>query len=93
MSGDPDGGPRVCLPEEYPQDVGHQEDQTHVRGEALRVLGPADVPVLGHVGHQPAEHHGPGRDPRHQVLKHGHDLVERLIVHVQLRLNGGRCSL
>lgn len=71
------------LPEEYPEDVCHQEHQAHVGGEALCILGPADVSVLGDVGHHPAEHHGTGGDPRHQAVKHGHDLVEHLIFHDQ----------
>ena len=40
-------------PEEYPQDVCHQENQAHIGGEPLCVLGPADVSVLGDVGTTP----------------------------------------
>lgn len=72
------------IPKEDPQDVGHQQDQAHVGREPLCVLGPADVPVLGDVGHHPAEHHGPGGDPRHQAVKHAHDLLKRLIFHVRM---------
>lgn len=54
--------------EQYPQDVRDQQHQAHVGGEALGVLRPPDVSVLGHVGHHAAEHHGPRRAPRHQLL-------------------------
>ena len=66
-------------PEQYPQNIGHQEDQTHVDGEALGVLRPADVSVLGDVRHHPSEHHGTRGDPRHQPVEHIHHLLEHLI--------------
>lgn len=72
-------------PEEYPQDVSHQQDQAHIGGEPLCILGPADVPVLRDVRYQPTKHHGPGCDPRNQVVKHGHNLLKHLIFHVQLQ--------
>lgn len=72
------------LPKKYPQDVCHQEDQAHIGGEPLRVLGPADVPVLGDVGHHTTEHHGTSGDPQNQAVKHGHDLLEHLIFHVEM---------
>lgn len=74
-----------AVPEQDSQDVGHQQHQAHVGGEALRVLGPVDVSVLRDVGHHPAEHDGTRGDPRHQRAEHGHNMLERLILHVQLR--------
>lgn len=62
------------LPEEDTKDVCYQQDQTHVAGEALSILRPADVPVLRDVGQHPSEHHESTGDPRDQLLKHGHSL-------------------
>lgn len=76
------------LPEQYPEDVSHQQDQAHVGREALCVLGPADVSVLGDVGHHSTEHHSTSSDPRHQRVKHGHHLLEHLIFHDRLLLAG-----
>lgn len=65
----PQSQSQVFLPEEDPQDVGHQQHQTHICGEALCILGPADVSVLWDVGDDPTEHHGSSCDPRHQLIE------------------------
>lgn len=72
------------LPKKYPQDVRHQQDQAHIGGEPLCVLGPADVPVLGDVGHHATKHHGTSGDPQNQAVKHGHNLLQHLIFHVEM---------
>lgn len=74
------------LPEEYPEDVCHEEHQAHVGREALGILGPADVSVLRNVRNHPAEHHGTGGDPGYQAVEYGHDLVEHLVLHDYRRL-------
>lgn len=70
--------------EEYPEDVSHQKDQAHICGEALSVLGPADVSVLRDVGHQSPENHGTSSHPSYQAVKHGHNLIKHLILHLQM---------
>lgn len=72
----------LCLPEEDAQDICHKKDKTHIGGEALGVLRPPDVSVLGDVRHHPAEDHRTGGDPQHQLVKDVHKLLKHLIFHI-----------
>lgn len=56
----------VHLPEEYTEDIGHQQNQTDPGGEALCVGGFLNFLILGDVRDDASDHHETGGDPREE---------------------------